>query len=972
MKPKNGIKIRFQRAAANTNPQMDKVVLEDVLTAYKKTLGRKLTNPQLKIWRIIKKSRITKLAAAAVVLAAFLIGRTYWLPSGEKQQTIIKKEEIEIPAELAAMPLEELLEIHFGRRQSPFGSELVRAATDRALSRLSASQIIALATRPGRPAENANAATGALRTAHIVTLPPAAPGPMLISGTVGGADLIVQARVDRIELDADDARAAILENRGKWVKVREVEEFVARIKGTVQLDVRVSYPASAAGAGEPLVVGADFYTTQRAGRIEQGREYLVALKQEGERMSMLPNRGQIYMRQDGVYLVDSNSETASGSRYGSMSLDHTWQLIMDAYDAIHERVLPPPEILEYWLDKLQSDDFIDCWTAVEYLGTLVRYCWLPKLQSYEIVDGLTAVEYLNISVQPTVDPEAVADAVVRQRKMMMKEDPRDGRPFSRKVYRRGRFMYDALDLLIELGDANTNSRMVQLYEREQPLDDSYFNNDAGGNHMGLVQRIGKLVPSKSPQAEKSLQAVLMVIKDPLAANDSELASFLAEILARHSQVPRLIAAQMPDPSFVPVLTKAIENDYNGDLAWALYACGREEESVEIACEHVRDYLNDPNTEELTPAQRYSMWRTIRLLGTSDSKAPSDLLEALTYADVFSGPWADRLFPTADEFRGPWADRLQATAVTTFARVAGGRATEQLRELYATTDSCYVRIATAVSLHYLGDDSGQDLLEHFIKHTERSVPEIEKLWGVHLRRGRPFHEALLYLRSPQIEELFLERLRNGVQRADMQALAIAQARQREVLPILVEHLNSRNRVTRDEANKMLKRLTGQDFGYSPWRYPLAGKQIEAVERWRNLSAGIHAHSTDAKHEVRMGMPGIAQSVAKSSVIVRAKFLEQAATGRRQGDMIESKWKMDVIKVIYGKVSGQTIEVMGWQEPEYEGREVIMFLHKFQDQYRCGTIYFHAPPEHSLDSREKAILEVIESGAHLTAPTVGTRW
>jgi hypothetical protein len=38
MKPKNGIKIRFQRAAANTNPQMDKVVLEDVLTAYKKKI----------------------------------------------------------------------------------------------------------------------------------------------------------------------------------------------------------------------------------------------------------------------------------------------------------------------------------------------------------------------------------------------------------------------------------------------------------------------------------------------------------------------------------------------------------------------------------------------------------------------------------------------------------------------------------------------------------------------------------------------------------------------------------------------------------------------------------------------------------------------------------------------------------------------------------------------------------------------
>ncbi|MHC4601810.1 MAG: hypothetical protein ACYS6W_00620, partial [Planctomycetota bacterium] len=426
-----------------------------------------MTNPQLKIWRIIKKSRITKLAAAAVVLAAFLIGLTYWLPSGEKQQTITEKEEIEIPAELTAMPLEELLEIHFGRRQSAFGSELVRAATDQALSRLSARQIIALARRPGRPAENAHAATRTLATTrtHMGTVapPPAAPGPMFLWATVGAADLIVQARVDRIELDANDVRAAILEKRGKWVKVREVEEFVARIKGTVQLDVRVSYPASAAEAGEPLVVHAIFCTTQRAGHVEQGKEYLVALKQQGQTMSMLANRGRLYTCQDGVYVVDSNSETVSGlSRYGSMPLDQTWAFIMDTYDAIHERMLPSDETLDYWLAKLQSDDLIDCRTAVDYFGTLVRYCWLAKLQSYEIVDGLTALEYLNISVQPPVDPQAVAEAVVRQRKMLIKENPRDLSSSSRAA-----FMYNALDLLIELGDANTNSTMVELYKRER-------------------------------------------------------------------------------------------------------------------------------------------------------------------------------------------------------------------------------------------------------------------------------------------------------------------------------------------------------------------------------------------------------------------------------------------------------------------------------------------------------------------------
>ncbi|MHC4622967.1 MAG: hypothetical protein ACYS4W_03600 [Planctomycetota bacterium] len=73
MKPKNGIRIRFQRASANTNPQMDKVVLEDVLTAYKKTLGREPTGPEPNIWRIITKSRTTRVAAALLIIIAALI-----------------------------------------------------------------------------------------------------------------------------------------------------------------------------------------------------------------------------------------------------------------------------------------------------------------------------------------------------------------------------------------------------------------------------------------------------------------------------------------------------------------------------------------------------------------------------------------------------------------------------------------------------------------------------------------------------------------------------------------------------------------------------------------------------------------------------------------------------------------------------------------------------------------------------------
>jgi len=855
MKSPRDIKKSIKRLNIAASAQMHDRVVADLLKHMEESGTTEPVPIQPSIWRAIGKSRFVKLAAA-VVLVACLVGLTYWLPSGPKQQTITETEEIEIPAELAAMPLEDLLEIHFGRRQSAFGAELVTAAVERALSELSASRIMALTTRSVPPSGKAAPSASAWTIGREWVAPP---DPMLISAAVADADLIVQARVERAELDADDARAAILEKRGEWVKSGDpdhgMEEFIARIKGTVELDVRVSYPASAAEVGQRLVVDTVFCTTHRAGRVEPGKEYLVALKQQGETMSMLANHGKIYTRQEGVYVLGSNSETVSGSKYGSIPLDQTWQLIMDAYDAIHERLLPPREILDYWSAKLQSDDLIDCWTALEYFGTLVRYCWLPKLESYEIVDGLAAVEYLDILMQPPVDPEAIADAMERQVKMVAKYVPDPGpgwHEFRDEKSKRGGFVEDVLDLLIYLGDPTTNDRIVELYKTERWLDGSILSRQGVGNFSTIIYKIQSLVPSmcpedeghlrrllsrmkdppKSPEAEKPLQAMLMVIKDPLTGNDSEFVSLLADVLVRHPQVPRLIGAQMPDPSLVPVLTKAIENDYNGDLAWALYACGREEEAVEIACGNVRDYLNDANTEELSWARHYSMWRTIRLLGTSDSKEASDLLEVLSYPDVFVGPWGSR---------------LQAAAIMAFARAAGDRATEQLREAYAATDDYYVRIAAAVSLRYLGDDGGHDVLEHFINHTERSIPEIEEhwsmsWWNLDTSGGRPFHEALLYLRSPQIEELLLERLRNSVQEVDMRALEIAQARQRDVLPILVEHINSGSRETRDVANgatrnaahEMLKRLTGQDFGYGwkpSWGYPLDGEQIEAVERWR---------------------------------------------------------------------------------------------------------------------------------------------
>jgi len=75
MKPADDIKQFFKKAAINTNSNMDNAVLHRVLMAQEKPKPA-VTKP--KIWRIIMKSPITRLATAAIVIIACLIGLSLW------------------------------------------------------------------------------------------------------------------------------------------------------------------------------------------------------------------------------------------------------------------------------------------------------------------------------------------------------------------------------------------------------------------------------------------------------------------------------------------------------------------------------------------------------------------------------------------------------------------------------------------------------------------------------------------------------------------------------------------------------------------------------------------------------------------------------------------------------------------------------------------------------------------------------
>jgi len=74
MRPAENIENLIKNAEMDTNANTDEAVLGDVLKAFEKSKSKKSAAIEQNIWRIIMKSRITKLAAAAVIIIAMLIG----------------------------------------------------------------------------------------------------------------------------------------------------------------------------------------------------------------------------------------------------------------------------------------------------------------------------------------------------------------------------------------------------------------------------------------------------------------------------------------------------------------------------------------------------------------------------------------------------------------------------------------------------------------------------------------------------------------------------------------------------------------------------------------------------------------------------------------------------------------------------------------------------------------------------------
>jgi HEAT repeat protein len=859
----------------------------------------------------IMRSRITQLATAAVIVTAAVIGLTYWLPTGGP--TLTEEVEIEIPAELAQMPVEKLLEMHFGKAESSFAPDVLAAAVAKAMGRLSVREILAIGRKYGEGRGEA------ISACMIATLPPA------LSRIVEACDFVVGVRVEQVDLDVSDIKAAIIHKQRNQLSIYSG----APIKTTVQLRVLEVYPPLPSNVGEKIRF-TPVFNSEDINLLEEGKEYLIALS----------HRNGLFWLQRwnrGVYPVDPNSTEVANLRNGRMPLDEVWEFIMDSYDAIHEGTLPSAEVFDYWVAKLQSDDMTNCLTAIEYFNTLPE----PAAPAELVVDAMErflggrivdsdkdvvnaglrrdclAVETLEllseVADEPTVErmvalyeqdvssgqgifheemsrydgTGSVPESIVKMLKFVLERPGPERRErflslLSQLLGRAGeetwrrqecvRWVLEAVgDDLGKVEGADIDALVLDMLENPASFDISTFYSlsfvwkaaqarglpefgayleqfladppmqisDAWhGEHaigayarktMGRKEAI-QYVAGLYEQGKISTNAVMDVMNELLEPQDIEFVWLLSEAVKRDWWMAPILAAEvLPDPCLVPALRQALEREEpgRGMLLQALFACGEEEQAIEMALAFVQRHFDEQGAETAgKPYDDYDLRATIKFLGASGDVSAIPAIEYFVPDDMDE--------PLSGSINEPRNIPIQALA-----RLGGESAVARLKNLYDSQD-ILVRLLAALSLYYLGDDTGYELLEHFVNGTERSIPEVEMHWGRSWSLAEVFHRPLLYLRSADTDALLLESLgHHGFPHEDIggtgndsryYAYAFAKEYKHQILPILVEQLFSNDGKVRESADGLLRRLTGQNFGFQPDKFVF--QQTEPIERWRS--------------------------------------------------------------------------------------------------------------------------------------------
>ncbi len=370
MKSENDIKKFYKKAAVRTSSEIDKTVLDRLVGTYEKANPAKAG--QNTGSRIMKKTTL-RLAIAAAVIFAFAMLTMLVLNSQKNQQ-------IKIPAELASMSAKELVNLNYHPEDSNFSPEVIKAALQQALNKLSPEQVLAIA-------KNLSKGNGSGRRLQGERMAPPSypmadmsraytPFPQIVEST----DLFVKARLLDTKINVDDIIQALLDAQ-VWR-----EDFSSKYRVTMQLEVLDSLPEGALKKGRKLEIPT-IIDEETLNGLKNGAEYFISMMQtdEGPRF-LYPFAGFFNI-----------------SEFEITDPEVLWTFFSDALNILLSGNVPDKEAIDYWTALLNTDYYK---LAIEYMAFLPD----KNLSTTLILDAIeTKHNDILSQIQPDLDSNQLRD-----------------------------------------------------------------------------------------------------------------------------------------------------------------------------------------------------------------------------------------------------------------------------------------------------------------------------------------------------------------------------------------------------------------------------------------------------------------------------------------------------------------------------------------------------------------------------------
>ncbi|MBN1974051.1 MAG: hypothetical protein JW787_10465 [Sedimentisphaerales bacterium] len=354
------------------------------------------------------------------------------------------------------------------------------------------------------------------------------------------------------------------------------------------------------------------------------------------------------------------------------------------------------------------------------------------------------------------------------------------------------------------------------------------------------------------QEQKCIDFVDATFDLILQKGDTECIPVLAEMLLLEKpprNVVKIIQNRIPDPALIPAIKKSLLKKFDFSLVNLLYACGDKQAAIDYAMEQFRKPVRE-DTERNFRADLDLSSNVMLLIGKSGNAKLASSLDLYTDDTIIDNLRQIKFTDGRFSLSKMSIRKLQASAMMALARLKGKAAVAQLRKNYQNTKDIYIKLIAALSLYYLGDDTGLELLKPIVNNTYLQTPEIAIRVSMDLSISDVFQEPILtYLRSKRTDALLLEKLSSYLYIGDDNAVvefaapdyfsdmnysyhaaAFCRDYTDQIIQILFMHLSSRDKESRTRANDYLKKLTGQDFGFDPAKYH--GFQENIVQQWKD--------------------------------------------------------------------------------------------------------------------------------------------